>query len=133
MIFAFGLFVFALAAESLLASTQTDQQIWVSRSGHFHLSYESELDPIIINRMHSWVLHLVTADGQAVSAVKITMQGGMPEHDHGLPTRPRVSASADPGRYLVEGIRFHMSGHWEIEFTISTGRDEDTVLIPLEL
>lgn len=133
MIITVGPIAPVLAAENAFASLQTDKQIWVSRSGRFHIMFESEVDPIVINRIHRWVLRVETAEGHPVSGAQITMQGGMPEHDHGLPTRPRVTASHDPGGYLIEGIRFHMNGRWELEFTINTGSDEDTVLIPLDL
>lgn len=130
---AVGLFACVLATGNPPASQQADGQIWISRSGQFHLMFESEVDPIVINRIHRWVLRVETADGHPVSGAQITMQGGMPEHDHGLPTMPLVTASPDAGGYLIEGIRFHMNGYWELEFTISTGKDEDTVLISLEL
>ncbi len=97
------------------------------------LSYQSQVDPISINQIHNWILHLETAEGQTVSAAEMTLKGGMPEHDHGLPTKPRISASQDEGYYLVEGIRFHMRGHWELEFKINHGTNIDTVLIPLDL
>jgi len=125
--------VVELFASALAAENPPAEQIWVSRSGQFRMTYESEVDPIIINRIHSWVLHVETADGHPVSGAEITIQGGMPEHDHGLPTRPRITRSLDDGAYLIEGMRFHMNGHWELDFTISTGSDEDTVVIPLEL
>ena len=130
---AVGLFASVLATGNPPASQQSDKLTGVSRSGQFHLMIESELDPIVINRIHRWVLRVETADGHPVSGAQITIQGGRPEHNHGLPTVPHVTASPDAGGYLIEGIRFHMSGYWELEFTISTGKDEDTVLISLEL
>lgn len=108
-------------------------QYWVSESGRYQLSYQSQVEPIVINQIHSWILHLETEEGQTVSAAEMTLKGGMPEHNHGLPTKPRISASEDEGYYLVEGIRFHMRGHWEIEIKIIQGTNIDTVLIPLDL
>jgi hypothetical protein len=57
----------------------------------------------------------------------------MPVHDHGLPTAARVTREVDAGSYLLEGLRFHMSGQWEIEITIETDATTDTVVITLEL
>ena len=87
----------------------------------------------LIIQIHNWILHLETEEGQTVSAAEMTLKGGMPEHNHGLPTKPRISESEDEGYYLVEGIRFHMRGHWEIEIKIIQGTNIDTVLIPLDL
>ena len=57
----------------------------------------------------------------------------MPAHNHGLPTQPRVKADLGAGHYRVEGMRFHMAGHWEIRVTIAAAGREDTVVIPLDL
>lgn len=108
-------------------------QYWNSESGQYRLSYKSKVEPIVINRIHNWVLYLETIDGQTVSGADITFSGGMPEHDHGLPTRPRITEFFNDGGYLVEGIRFHMRGHWELEISISVGTTLDVVLIPLDL
>ena len=50
----------------------------------------------------------------------------MPEHDHGLPTAPRVTRELEPGRYLLEGVRFHMGGRWELILQIETAGAADT-------
>lgn len=43
----------------------------------------------------------------------------MPDHGHGLPTAPRVTRHLGGGRYLVEGMRFNMSGWWRLKFTVT--------------
>ena len=106
---------------------------WTSRDGHFNVSFESEIDPITINRMHRWQLEIADADGNAISGARISVAGGMPAHDHGLPTRPRVTGEAGPGRYILEGMRFHMGGLWELELTIELRDLRDVVVIRLEL
>ena len=63
----------------------------------------------------------------------ITLEGGMPEHDHGLPTSPRMTAELGSGDYRIEGIRFHMSGVWEITATIIIDDTHNLCVIPLEL
>ncbi len=123
------LFATGLAAESL----SSENNGWLSRSGQLRLTYESEMKPIKINRIHSWLVYLETIDGQPLSGAEITMQGGMPEHNHGLPTKPQLTGSPRSGEYLIEGIRFHMRGHWELEFNIINGDDVDTVEFSLEL
>ncbi|MFQ6004298.1 MAG: FixH family protein [Woeseia sp.] len=117
----------------LLVFTTTPAEELVSRNGLFHVSYESRLDPIVINRIHSWVVHLETADDEPIRNAKITVSGGMPAHDHGLPTRPRMTRQLGNGDYLIEGMRFHMNGFWQIEITISADGGTDTVIVELEL
>ena len=106
---------------------------WTGYGGHFRVSFESEINPIVINRMHRWRLDLTNREGKAVTGANISVAGGMPAHDHGLPTRPRVTSGPAPGQYLLEGLRFHMGGRWELELTIEADGLRDVVVINLDL
>ena len=110
-----------------------DPGTWLSRSGHFRVSYASDLQPLVINRMHSWVLDVVDSDGGPVTGANLTVSGGMPIHDHGLPTSPKVTRELEPGRYLLEGLRFHMRGEWQVEIAIDAGELSDVVVILLDI
>lgn len=79
----------------------------------------SEIAPLDINKIHSWQLRLKDADGKPVSNANIELIGGMPEHDHGLPTQPQITAETEPGSYLLEGVRFHMPGKWQLDIKLS--------------
>lgn len=105
----------------------------VSNAGHFHVRIVERPDPLTINRLHDWVLEIRDADGTPVDDADIDVSGGMPEHNHGLPTLPRVAERICDGRYRLAGIRFHMSGYWEIRLTISSTLHRDSVTIPLTL
>ena len=110
-----------------------DQHEWVSERGTYTVSFESSLQPIVINQIHTWVLHIKTVDAAPVSGAEVSVVGGMPAHDHGLPTRPRVSKELGEGDYQLEGMRFHMQGDWEVSITISADGSTDTVTIALRL
>jgi hypothetical protein len=121
--------IFLLSLPLLVCADET----WTGRDGHFRISFESEIDPIVINRMHRWQLKLMDSEGNAVSGATISVEGGMPAHDHGLPTRPRVSGEPGAGRYVLEGLRFHMGGQWELKLTIEAAGLRDVVVIELDL
>lgn len=106
---------------------------FVSDAGHFRVTYQSELQPLAINKMHSWILHVTDAEGAAITSATLTLTGGMPEHDHGLPTAPQITEILGDGDYKVEGMRFHMRGKWEIRVFIDTGDERDAVTISLTL
>lgn len=132
--------VIALVLVSALLTTLLAEQHdpgagqgWLSQTGHYRVRYTSKLDPIVINRIHAWTLHVETADGEPVLNADIAVVGGMPEHDHGLPTSPRMTQDLGDGDYLVEGMRFHMNGHWEITISIRAGDYRDDIVIPLEV
>ena len=125
--------VLLFAAIVLIPTALAAPGAWDSAASYFRISYASDLDPIAINTIHGWTLHIETADGAPVEGVTLTIDGGMPEHDHGLPTAPRVVAELGNGDYRVEGLRFHMSGYWEIRISIDAGDRRDVVTIPLHL
>jgi hypothetical protein len=105
---------------------------WISSRGVYVVSFESSLQPIEINRIHSWTLS-VTSGGAPVTGALLTVTGGMPAHDHGMPTRPRVTAELGNGEYLLEGMRFHMGGDWEVSIEIEADGKTDTVVVTLAL
>jgi len=123
----------ALALCLLLGSAQTDDVSWTSQRGFFVVSYQSELEPLQINRLHAWVLHIENAAGEAVVGAQVEASGGMPVHNHGLPTRPRVTAEIGNGDYRLDGIRFHMAGEWEITISISGDDKTDMVVVAVTL
>jgi len=124
----------AAAAILLLALPVSDTLAdeWVSERGVYTISFESSVEPIVINRMHEWILS-ISMNGDAVTGAALTFNGGMPEHDHGMPTRPRMTAELGEGKYLVEGVRFHMNGHWEVTIEIDANGRRDSVVITLDL
>lgn len=104
-----------------------------SDEGAFVVSFQSALDPIEINKMHEWTLHVETAAGDPVEDAEITVDGGMPAHNHGLPTQPQVTEYLGNGDYRVQGLRFHMGGQWQVSFGITAGDTSDTVTFELAL
>jgi hypothetical protein len=80
-------------------------------------------------------VHVAVADaqGQAIESAEITVDGGMPQHGHGLPTRPRVTRSLGDGVYEIEGVRFNMGGWWEFRLAITAASGSDVVTFNLAL
>jgi hypothetical protein len=73
------------------------------------------------------------ADGRAIDEARISVDGGMPQHGHGLPTRPRVTRSLGEGVYEIEGVRFNMGGWWEFTLAVDGCLGADTVTFNLDL
>lgn len=104
-----------------------------SEEGLFRVRYRSEVGAISINEMHSWDLQIEDDQGSAVADAEFEVSGGMPAHDHGLATAPAVEPTSEPGLYRLSGLRFHMPGEWELEFSVRAGHNEDDVTISLRL
>jgi hypothetical protein len=86
---------------------------------HFIVSYTPSVTPPPINQLHTWTIQVTTPDGQPVEGATIAVDGDMPQHGHGLPTRPRVTRYLGDGLYLVEGMKFQMGGWWVADFTVT--------------
>ena len=104
-----------------------------AHADEFVVTFSTPDGPPQINRMHSWILHVETAAGEPVEGADIEVDGGMPVHNHGLPTRPRVTEELGGGDYRLDGVRFHMSGYWEMVFSIKSDASEGTVVVSLTL
>jgi hypothetical protein len=98
-----------------------------SDKGLYNVSYTASNWTVPVNQMHQWTLHLETKDGQPVENAVISVDGDMPQHGHGLPTRPRVTKYLGNGDYLVDGMKFQMGGWWLMDFTITSNGQTDAV------
>jgi hypothetical protein len=78
-----------------------------------------------INQMHAWQVRVHKPDGEPVSKAAIAFDGGMPQHMHGYPTKPRVTREVAPGVYALEGMKFSMTGWWDMRLTIQSGAVTD--------
>ena len=105
----------------------------ISAQGAFRATIQPAAEPIPINRLHSWMLHVETPDGRPVENAAITLDGDMPQHGHGMPTMPVVSQYLGKGDYLVEGMKFQMGGWWVVDFDVSAGGKTDRVSFNLIL
>ncbi|MGM9489276.1 FixH family protein [Ideonella sp. YS5] len=94
-----------------------------------HGAFVVRLDPPptgpAINQMHAWQVRLSTPDGAPVSQASIAFDGGMPQHGHGFPTKPRITREISPGVYALEGMKFSMTGWWDMRLDIRAGDVSD--------
>jgi hypothetical protein len=104
-----------------------------SAHGLFNATMRPAVDPIPINQIHTWTLHVETAQGAPVENAAIVVNGDMPQHGHGLPTKPEVSKYLGNGDYLVDGMKFQMTGWWVVNFDIANAGSTDRVSFNLML
>ena len=89
--------------------------------------------PLRPRRMQTVRVATTDAAGAPVDNATIQIDGGMPEHGHGLPTRPRVTRNLGGGMFEIEGVRFNMGGWWEFKLAIRGSRGADTITFNLDL
>lgn len=126
--------VATLAATLLLAACGTppaDLDLSLqhpSREGRFVVRMDPPATGPAINQIHAWQVRVTTADGSPVSNARIDFDGGMPQHGHGYPTKPRVTRELAPGVYALEGMKFSMTGWWDMRLDILAGDVGDTAV-----
>ena len=104
-----------------------------SEAGHYRATIHPQGDSIPQGRLHRWTLHLETVNGAPVDSAKLLVDGGMPQHGHGLPTKPRVTRDLGNGDHLVEGMKFNMGGWWVVKFRVAAAQGPDSLVFNLKL
>jgi hypothetical protein len=104
-----------------------------SAAGLYRATITPQATPVVIGSMHAWTVTVLSPSGAPVKDVRIGINGGMPQHGHGLPTAPQVTKSLGDGRYLIEGMKFNMRGWWTLDLAIDGPKGADTVTFNLVL
>ena len=124
------LMAIALAATLAACSTPADLDLSLdkkSAAGIYQVGLVPPAQPPAINQMHSWKVKLATPEGKPVQGATFAVDGGMPQHGHGLPTQPRVTRELEAGTYQIDGMKFSMTGWWEIKLAIDGPQGADKV------
>lgn len=98
-----------------------------SAAGVYRVALVPPAQAPAINQMHSWKVKLATADGVPVHGARFAVDGGMPQHGHGLPTQPRVTRELSEGTYQLDGMKFSMTGWWVVKLDIQGPDGADKV------
>src|SRR5215207_920074 len=104
-----------------------------SEAGRYRATISPQGDSIPKGKLQRWTLHLETTAGAAGDSAKVTVNGGMPQHGHGLPTKPRVTRALGNGDHLVEGMKFNMGGWWVVKFRVAATPGADSVVFNVKL
>lgn len=99
-----------------------------SDHGVFHIRVRSATTPVPLGHIHQWTVHITDAAGHPVSGAAMAVDGGMPDHHHGLPTAPRATPAPTVGDYVINGMKFSMTGWWVLKLSVRSSEDQaDTV------
>jgi hypothetical protein len=118
-------------AASMMAPPPADLDLAMEKPtehGLYVASLAADQSPIPMGAIHTWTVKVTGPDGAPAGDVTIGIDGGMPQHGHGLPTAPEVTTDLGGGSHLVEGMKFSMPGWWTLTVSIDgpQGADEAT-------
>lgn len=113
-----------------------------TKAGRYQLQWSAEPAPLPFNALFSVRTVLFTAAGAPVLDGAVVVDASMPQHGHGMPTRPvaepgactpsTVSGVADTclhsdGVYMTSGMKLHMQGEWVFHFEVSGPAGSDSL------
>ncbi|MEA2464851.1 MAG: hypothetical protein QOJ98_2598 [Acidobacteriota bacterium] len=104
-----------------------------SAESRYTATIEPPAQPLKARRMLKVQVTIRDAGGRPVDGATIDIDGGMPQHGHGLPTKPRVTRSLGDGRYEIDGLRFNMGGWWELHLAVTSPAGADRVTFNLQV
>lgn len=98
-----------------------------SEAGHYKVAVIAPQPAPAVGQLHAWKVKLADPQGQPVRHAQFTVGGGMPQHGHGFPTKPRVTRELEDGTYLLDGMKFSMTGWWELKLGVQADAGADQV------
>ena len=90
-------------------------------------------EPLRPRKLQTLPITITDAAGRPIDGARVSVDGGMPQHNHGLPTQPRLGRALGDGKYEIEGVRFNMGGWWEFKLAIDAAPGPDNVTFNLDL
>jgi hypothetical protein len=115
-------------AARMMEGPPPDLDLALSKStdhGGYIASLAADQSPIPVGSIHTWTVKVTTPDGKPATDVAIAIDGGMPQHGHGLPTKPEVTTDLGDGNHLIEGMKFNMPGWWTLTVSIEGPKGPD--------
>ena len=120
------MFMKAPSEPSAYAATQ------VSAAQKYRATF-SPAGSIRVGKLHQWNIEVQSMDGAPIDDARLTVDGGMPQHGHGLPTKPVVTQHLGDGKHVIEGMKFNMGGWWVVKLQIDGASGSDVVTFNLKL
>ena len=97
-----------------------------SERGLYRATIASFLNPVRINKLHAWTIHLETGGGTPVDDSSVAIKVVWPHTGKPMQTRPLITARGD-GNYLIEGLKLQMTGMWRVSFAVAAAQGRDTL------
>jgi len=115
----------AIAAPALAQNCPALEGARKVESDRYVVAYRTRPAKIAVGE-HFSVEVAVCPKGKQPAPESLRVDGFMPEHNHGMNYRAAVKP-VESGRYLADGLMFHMPGKWDFIFEVRGGGKTDRV------
>jgi len=102
-------------------------------AGLYQVSLTPNAGETTVGPIQQWTIFVMTPEGTPIDGATVGIDGGMPQHGHGMPTTPQVTDDLGNGGYLVEGMKFSMGGWWTMKVTVDGPQGLDAVTFNIVL
>jgi len=126
-----GSLVALAAAAPLVAAAQCEAPGAKLESERVVVVYRTVPAKLAVGQ-HFVVEARVCAKGAGPAPSGLRVDADMPAHRHGMNYRAKVAPKGD-GRYVAEGLLFHMPGHWRLLFDVERGGKTERLAADLNL
>ena len=83
-----GLAIGTIAAVAVGLAVDSAQS---SLKGRYRITLTPSVDPVPLNQWHDWLLRIESASFRVEDLREVTINGGMPEHGHGMNYKPTIT------------------------------------------
>lgn len=116
-----------------------------TQAGRYLVGLQLEPEPPPLGELFQAKATVAFSDGLPIETAQVVLDARMPQHDHGMETRPRVrpgACEADTdtdgdtdrpatcrhpgGVYVADGFKFHMSGAWTVLVQVDGPKGPDS-------
>ena len=104
-----------------------------SAAGNYDLRWRATTGEIPLNEgfgLEVWVFE--PGGSQPLENVRLRVDAAMPGHGHGMNRVPEVTRG-EGGRFLVDGLLFHMTGMWALYLDVGRGAVTERAEFEIEL
>ena len=107
------------AGEVLSCQLEHSTPVMLNTETLMHYRFSPKVIPV---GEHFSIDFLICQQGQETQLDQLKVDALMPAHAHGMNYRPEVF-SGETGHYRVQGLLFHMPGHWQITLDVTIAGD----------
>ena len=76
--------------------------------------------PLALNKMARLYVKILGIGTEELPVELTEFDARMPQHSHGMVVKPVIrSIPGRPHEFIIEGVKLHMKGEWQLHFTIA--------------
>lgn len=112
--------LFGLLGLGCATPPKVPHDVRTTERGLYAITYVTRPSPVPLGGLFEIEATLTSAaTGAPITDAAVSIDARMPQHGHGMPTRPEDDPGPHAGGvYVTRGMKFHMQGDWVVAFDV---------------